>query len=90
MQKEAEDKAKSEKPHPKAALMARLAKGTRVEMGRKEMKELTCKNYENLPEVKKKREEEKKKQEMLRRRAQAKEYEVERRQQMRSRQGRKE
>ena len=42
-------------------LMDRLAKGTRVAVDKKEMKALTTKNYENLPEVKKKREEEKKK-----------------------------
>jgi len=47
--------------HPKSALMSRLASGSRVEVSKKEMKALTNKNYENLPEVKKKREEEQKK-----------------------------
>ena len=44
-------------------LMDRLAKGTRAEVSKKEMKKLTSKNYENLPEVKKRKEEERKKEE---------------------------
>ena len=40
--------------------MSRLASGTKTEVSKKEMKKLTTKNYENLPEVKKKREEESK------------------------------
>ena len=44
-------------------LMDRLAKGARVEVSKKEMKALTTKNYENLPEVKKRKEEERKKEE---------------------------
>ena len=44
-------------------LMDRLAKGGRVEVNKKEMKALTNKNYENLPEVKKRKEEERKKEE---------------------------
>ena len=40
-----------------------MAKGTRVEVSKKEMKALTSKNYENLPEVKKRKEEEKNKEE---------------------------
>ena len=44
-------------------LMDRLAKGTRVEVSKKEMYALTNKNYENLPEVKRRKEEEKKKEE---------------------------
>ena len=42
-------------------LMERLAKGTRAEVSKKEMKALTSKNYENLPGVKKRKEEERKK-----------------------------
>ena len=42
-------------------LMDRLAKGARVEVSKKEMKALTNKNYENLPEVRKRKEEERKK-----------------------------
>ena len=41
--------------------MARLAKGERAEVDKKEMKKLTTRNYELLPEVKKKKEEEAKK-----------------------------
>ncbi len=44
-------------------LMDRLAKGSRAEVSKKEMKALTSKNYENLPEVRKRKEEEKKKEE---------------------------
>ena len=44
-------------------LMDRLAKGGRVEVNKKEMKALTTKNYENLPEVKKRKEAERKKEE---------------------------
>jgi hypothetical protein len=41
--------------------MSRLAKGEKVEVDKKEMKKLTQKNYEQLPEVKKRKEEEHKK-----------------------------
>ena len=44
-------------------LMDRLAKGSRAEVSKKEMKALTNKNYENLPEVRKRKEEEKKREE---------------------------
>lgn len=67
---EAEEKRgprKKQRDHPKAALMERLASGTRAEVKKKDMLKLTNKNYENLPEVKKKREQERKKEEMLRR-----------------------
>ena len=47
---------KKQKEHPKAALMERLASGTRVEVNKKDMLKLTTKNYENLPEVQRKRE----------------------------------
>ena len=59
------------KEHPKSALMSRLAQGAKVEISKKDMKALTQKNYENLPEVRKKREEEKMKQERLARIAQS-------------------
>ena len=55
--------------------MERLARGTKVEVNKKEMLKLTNKNYNQLPEVKKKREEERKRQEMLQRRQQVKELE---------------
>ena len=42
-------------------LMARLAKGERAEVDKKAMRQLTSKNYELLPEVKKKKEEDAKK-----------------------------
>jgi hypothetical protein len=58
--------------HPKAALMARLAHGVKVEVDKKDMLKLTNKNYENLPEVKKKREEERKKEEIKKRQEQIK------------------
>lgn len=45
---------------PKIDLMARLAMGQKVQVDKKEMKRLTSKNYQNLPEIKKKQEEEKK------------------------------
>mmetsp|Transcript_39573 Transcript_39573/g.60482 ORF Transcript_39573/g.60482 Transcript_39573/m.60482 type:complete len:127 (+) Transcript_39573:2445-2825(+) len=57
------EKKVEEKPHPKAALMERLATGSRAGVSQKAMKELTVKNYNNLPEVRRKREEEKKKEE---------------------------
>ena len=38
-------------------LMDRLAKGAKVEVSKKDMRALTSKNYENLPEVKKRKEE---------------------------------
>ena len=43
------------------------ASGSRVEVSKKEMKALTNKNYENLPEVRKKKEDEQKKQELRKR-----------------------
>lgn len=59
--------AKKQKEHPKAALMSRLASGTRAEVSKKAMLKLTNKNYENLPEVRKKREAESKKEDMKKR-----------------------
>ena len=44
-------------------LMHRLATGQKAQVDIKEMKKITNKNYENLPEIKKKKEEEKKKEE---------------------------
>lgn len=44
--------------------MERLAKGSKVEISKKDMLKLTSKNYELLPEVKKKKEEERKKEEL--------------------------
>lgn len=55
--------------------MARLARGQKVEVNKKDMLKLTNKNYELLPEVRKKKEEEKKKEEMKERMRQVKELE---------------
>ncbi|CAD8182283.1 unnamed protein product [Paramecium pentaurelia] len=44
----------------RASLMKRLAMGEKVKVDKKEMKELTNKNYELLPEVKKKKDEQEK------------------------------
>ena len=63
-------------------LMDRLAKGGKVEVSKKEMRALTTKNYENLPEVKKKREEERKKEEFKQRQQKAKELEQKRKEQL--------
>jgi hypothetical protein len=52
------------KKEPSAGLMQRLATGQKTTLNKKEMKELTIKNYENLPEIKKKKEEEKKREEL--------------------------
>ena len=59
-------------------LMDRLAKGARAEVSKKDMRALTSKNYENLPEVKKRKEEERKKQEFRLRQQKAKELEEKR------------
>lgn len=70
--------------HQKAALMSRLATGSKPEISKKDMLKLTNKNYENLPEVRKKKEEEMKKEQMRQRLAQVKEQEKQRREQMRA------
>lgn len=49
----AQDKGKL--PNPE--LLSRLAKGEKVQVSKQDMHQLTKKNYQNLPEVKKKREE---------------------------------
>ena len=54
--------------------MVRLAHGQKTLIDKKEMKRLTNKNYNNLPEIKKKREEEVKKQENQARKAATQEY----------------
>lgn len=59
--------------------MARLASGSRAEIKKSDMKKLTNKNYENLPEVKRKKEEEKKKEDRKRQVQLAKEMEKQRR-----------
>lgn len=64
--------------------MDRLAKGTRVEVSKKEMKALTSKNYENLPEVRKRKEEERKKEEFKLRQQKAKELEEKRKESLRA------
>ena len=55
-------------------LMDRLAHGTKVKVDKQEMKKLTKKNYEALPENKKKRDEEKKRQEAAERQAKINQY----------------
>ena len=45
-------------------LLERLASGQKAKMDKKQMKELTSKNYSKLPEIVKKREEEKKQKEL--------------------------
>ena len=40
--------------------MERLARGKRTQVNKKEMKKLTNKNYQNLPEIKRKKDEERK------------------------------
>jgi hypothetical protein len=52
------DPKKGQKKDPKQDLMIRLAMGQKVQVDKKEMKKLTNKNFQNLPEIKKKREEE--------------------------------
>jgi len=47
--------------------MDRLANGKRTTVDKKEMKKLTTRNYENLPEIKKRKDEEKKRQELAER-----------------------
>ena len=44
--------------------MIRLATGKKEPINKKEMKKLTTKNYQNLPEIRKKKEEEKKQREL--------------------------
>ena len=66
--------------------MARLAKGGRVEVNKKEMYKLTNKNYDLLPEVKKKKEEEEKKEQFKNRMKQVKELEEKRKELMRKKQ----
>ena len=57
--------------------MHRLASGTKVKLDSKEMKRLTKKNFEELPENKRKRDEEKKKAEAIERNAKINQYKKE-------------
>ena len=57
------------------SVLERLGKGEKPKISKKEMHDLTRKNYEMLPEVKKKREEERKKQELKERIQKSKEFE---------------
>ena len=73
---EAEEKAKQKLANdPHSKLMSRLASGQKHDVDKKEMKKLTNKNYDMLPEVRKKREEEKKKEEAKQRLLHVKELE---------------
>ena len=67
-------------------LMARLAKGERAEVDKKSMRQLTSKNYELLPEVKKKKEEDAKKEQFKERMKQVKELEEKRKELLRKKQ----
>lgn len=69
--------------HSRPAL-ARMAKGEKAQVGKKEMLKLTQKNYEELPEVKKRKEEETKKQQYKERMQRVKESEAKRRELLRS------
>ena len=68
---------KSEEVEEKKAnpVLDRLGKGEKPKISKKEMHDLTKKNYELLPEVKKKREEERKRQELKERIQKSKEFE---------------
>lgn len=55
------------KKEPSAELLERLAFGVKAKVSKSEMKALTNKNYEMLPEIIKRKEEEKKKEEMKKR-----------------------
>ena len=56
-------------------VLERLGKGEKPKISKKEMHDLTKKNYELLPEVKKKKEEERKRQELKERIQKSKEFE---------------
>lgn len=62
-EKDVEEK-KKEAPNE---LMNRLASGQKTHVDMKEMKKMTNKNYENLPEIKKRKDEERKKEEFKQR-----------------------
>lgn len=51
-------------PDQKQMLMERLATGRKPEVDRKEMKRLTQKNFQNLPEIKQRADEERKSKEL--------------------------
>ncbi|OMJ87326.1 hypothetical protein SteCoe_11014 [Stentor coeruleus] len=79
MMKGKAEKSKKEETQvePKKLLnpaLERLGKGEKPKISKKEMHDLTKKNYELLPEVKKRKEEERKKQEMLERLQKSKEF----------------
>ena len=63
------------KSEPPPDLLDRLAAGSKAKVSRKEMLELTSKNYQSLPEVIRKREEEAKRSDAQQRLAQRKDYE---------------
>lgn len=67
--------AKPENKVPVNPVLERLGKGEKPKISKKEMHELTKKNYEMLPEVKKRKEEERKKQEVKERIQKSKEFE---------------
>ena len=52
---------------PNPELLSRLAKGERAQVNKDDMKQLTTKNYNNLPEVKKRREDQERKDDIKRR-----------------------
>lgn len=63
--------APQQKTKGKEKLLERLATGKKQAVDKKEMKKLTQKNFQNLPEIKQKLDEERKQKEMLARKAQA-------------------
>ena len=62
---------------PKSELLGRLARGQKEPIDKKEMKKLTTKNYQNLPEIKKKKEDEKLKKELAAKRERQVKYQKE-------------
>ena len=54
--------------------MDRLAAGKKTVVNKKEMKNLSKKNYQNLPEIKMKKDEERKRQEALEKKMKVREY----------------
>lgn len=72
------DSSEEAKKAGNSALMQRLASGSKARVNKKEMLQLTAKNYQQLPEVRQRREEEEKKEALRKRLTTAKEYEMRR------------
>ena len=65
---------KQSKREPSKQLLDRLINGTKGPIDKKEMRALTQKNYDQLPEVKQRKEEMKKREELEKRMQQKREY----------------